>query len=198
VTLSGSGGSSVDDQEANRMKKLTLRQKAAVAAVGVVAASTGGVAWAYLTTYGNGTAQATVAASPPFVNGNTDTGMLVPGVPGAVGISVHNPLTVPVEILQIPVGHSESAVSCPEYSVTVGGQAFDGTIVPNGDGVNPLVRTDTGSTVIAPGESGTYYEWGLFDTASFPVGNEDNNQDGCLGQTLSLSFGPVTFQTVAP
>lgn len=175
------------------IKKLTLRQKAAIAGVGVLAASTSGVAWAYLTSYGNGTAQAGVAASPPFVNGSQDTGSLVPNVMGAVGISITNPLSDPVEITQIPIGSSIATAGCPANSVQVGGKS-SGVIVASGDGVNPILRSDTQTTQLAAGETGLYMLWGLFDTASFPEGDASNNQDGCLGATLDLAYGPVSFQ----
>lgn len=173
--------------------RLSRRKKLIGIGIGVLSAVGATGAWGYLTTFGNGTAEATVTATGPIVAPNIDTGQLRPDRLDAITVEVTNPLNRAISVTQIPVGTSRGysttadGFECVAGSVTAGAQE-NGLIVPSGDGVN-VVPDQYGATTIPAGQSAEFRLWAKFDTVNFP----SDNQDGCLGKTLELNFGPVKY-----
>lgn len=178
--------------------RLSRRQKLAAAAVVAMGPVLGSGAWGYLTTFGNGTGDATITATGPVVSASSYSGQIRPDRNDPITVLVTNPLDHAISVTQIPVGTSRGyavangdAFDCVAGSVSAGAQDGNGAIVADGDGVNALPDAD-GATTIAAGATGEFALWARFDTAGFP----GDNQDGCLGQTVQLNFGPITYSDV--
>lgn len=130
------------------MRKLTRRTSAV--AVGIVAATGVGVAFAAWTSSGAGTGSAASKTSAnSVIAGVTPIAAndLYPGAVTSAFVTVTNPNDYPVEVTQINAGGSRAAGLCAAGSVRTD-QA--------GTGASALTRSDVASTVIAAGGTGTY------------------------------------------
>ena len=61
------------------------------------------------------------------------------------------------------------------------------------------MQTDDNTVRIEPNSTAYYRLDAVFDTENFPMGdpaNLDNLQDGCVGQWLTLDFGPLTYDVL--
>jgi hypothetical protein len=174
--------------------RLSRRQKIAGIGVAVTAVVGGTAASAYLTTFGHGTANASITETGPVITASLVTGSLRPDRNDSMQVVVDNPLDHAIAVTSIPVGSSRNYsvgdgddFDCVAGSVVAG--ALDGNdIVPVGDGVNAIADVNGESTIPAHG-SAEYLLTARFHTADVP----SDNQDACLGQTLELLFDPIQY-----
>jgi hypothetical protein len=178
----------------------SLKKKVAVGAAVVVAGIGSSAAFGYLTQYGEGASTADVALAPPAVDGGTTVHALLRDTPTGATITVTNTSGETIKVASIPVRSSRQHQStldepwyCPAGSVTVG-KWDTNAIVPLED---PSGITHEGDiSEIADGEQATFAVSAFFDTTSAAfsdTGDPAQNQDGCLGHTLAIDFGPITL-----
>jgi len=155
---------------------MRLKSKLGVVTIGVVAATTAGVAFAAWTSTGSGTGS---AASTTSVDSEISPGTLgvdlYPGANEPVQVSITNPNDYPVEVTSISAGASQAtgeAEDCDDASV------FSDAV---GDGSAGVLQSD-GSTTIAAGGSGTY---------TLRVRMIGDAHDACKDQTFTLVDDPT-------
>ena len=141
----------------------------ALTAVGVAAGS--GLAYAYWSSTGSGTAAATArTAVNSVISSATAPADLYPGATSSVTVTITNPNPYPVLVTGIGAGSSAVvATSCTAGTVTSAART---------DSLG-IVRNDTSARSIAASSSGTY---------SLTTSMSSTAVDACQGQSFSLTI----------
>ncbi len=157
------------------------RTVAATLAVGGVLL-TGGVAWAYWTTSGTGTGSAAVGtdAGVSVAQDNSVAGLVPGGTAKPIDFTVTNlSSTAPVQISDVTIsftpGTFGAGCSAADFVITQPSKPSAGT---------PLSIAASSSLSFTSGGAGATGATG----AAIAMLNTGSNQDGCKGQTISLTF----------